>query len=358
VYLKRYQHLYHLERTRIPEPDDGPDMMRLQRNEKPNDWPRDLLDQIFDTMPDSLLQRYPDPSPVYHKLAEFVGAPEDNLLLTSGVDEAIRTIMTLSCGPGDVFSVPWPCYAMYGVYGRIFDLEMAPITYTPDRFTTPGELCEMVPEGAKVLFLPNPCQPVENCFDLDQLSEIASHCRERDLVMAVDESYYLFGAPTAVPLVDRFDNLLVMRSFSKAFGAASMRFGYVVGSPKALIPLSAFRLAHESNGLCLHAASVLLDSFHSHVKPSIRSVCQGRDFLRNKAIAHGLPAWGEVSNTVLIDLGSNEKMTAVGKALEARQIYVKWGLSSPLDQHILVTCGPQEFMERFFAALLDSLEGY
>ena len=357
MYLKRYQHLYDLERLRVPEPEDGPEMMRLQRGEKPNDWPKDLLDQIFGTIPDNLLQRYPNPSLVYQKLAEFVGVPENHLLLTSGIEEAIRSIMMLSCEPGDVFSVPWPCYAMYDVCGRIFGLDMAPITYTPDRFVTPGELHEMVPEGAKVLFLPNPCQPTENCFDLDQLSQIASYCRERDMVMAVDEAYYLFGAPTAVPLVERFDNLLIMRSFSKAFGAASMRFGYMIGSPKAITPLSALRLGYESNSLCLHAASVLLNSFHSHIKPHIQSVCEGRDFLRNKAIAHGLRAWGEVSNSVLIDLGSNEKMTEVGQALDARQINVKWGLPKPLDQHILVTAGPENMMKRFAVALLESLEG-
>ena len=355
MYLDRYQHLYDLERTRVPIPDGGPDMMRLQRNEKPNNWPKDLQDLIFGTIPEDLLQRYPDPTVAYQKLSTFLGIPEKNLLLTSGIEEAIRVILTLACEPGDTFAVPWPTYAMYKVNGDILNLKLAPITYTPEHFTTPAEIDAGLPQSTKVLFLPNPSQPVENCFDIDQLREIASNCQKKKIVFAVDEAYQFFGGPSAIPLIDEFQNVLVMRSFSKAFGSASLRFGYLIGSDHAIRPLDAYRLGYESNSLCLHAASVLLDCFDSHVQPSIDSICEGRDYIRTQAIEHGMQAWGSVSNSVLIDLGSNERMIKAGKSLESKNIYVKWALPAPLDRHILVTCGPREIMGRFLKELLDSL---
>ena len=354
MYLEKYRHLYDLPRIRVPEPDAGPKELRLHRNEKPDNWPKDLLERIFNSVPETLLQRYPDTGPLYAKLADFLGIPSERLLLTSGVDEAIRVIITLTCEPGDTFAVAWPGYAMYDVYARMFQCELAPIIYTPDHFMTPAELGAKVPAGSKVLFLPNPSQPVENCFDIDGLSEIASFCLERGMMFAVDEAYYFFGAPSAIPLTESFDNVLVMRSFSKAFGAASLRLGYVVGSQKALTPLAALRLAHEANGLSLHAASVLLDCFDSHVKPSIDSICEGRDYLRRKVAEHGFTVWGDVSNYVVIDLVSNERMLMVTKALETEAIYVKGGLPAPLDHHILVTCGPKDVMAQFFDAFLQA----
>lgn len=356
MYLSRYLHLYDFPRIRIPEPKRFSGVMRLNRNEKPDSWPMDLLNRIFSSVPEDLLQRYPDPEPVYTKLANFLGVAKEWLLLTSGVDEAIRTIITLSCEPGDTFAVTWPGYAMYDVYARMYSCRLAPIVYMPDRFTTAGELCSTLPSETKVLFLPNPSQPVENCFPLDDLAEIAGCCRHRNILLAVDEAYCFFGAPTAIPLIKRFDNLLVMRSFSKAFGAASLRLGYVVGSRSALAPLSAFRLAHEANGLSLHAASVLLDCFDSHVKPSIESICQGRDFLRCEANGHGLPAWGQFGNHVLIDLITNGRAALTAQRLEAKGILVKRGFAEPLDHHIQVTCGPPEMMKSFLTALLEVLE--
>ena len=355
MYLDKYRHLYNLRRLRIPEPNRGSAIMRLHRNEKPDNWPKDLLGHIFTSIPENLLQRYPDAGPFYAKLARFLGVSVEKVLVTSGIEEAIRTILTLSCEPGDTF-VSTPGYAMYEVYGQILGLKLAQITYTPDRFLTVAELCAKIPADTRVVFLPNPSQPVENCFDVGALGEIAAYCQRRDILFAVDEAYYFFGAPTALPLTDRFDNLLVMRSFSKAFGAASLRLGYVVGSSKALAPLAAFRLAHEANALTMHAGSVLLDCFDSHVKPSIEAICQGRDFLRRAAIEHGLFAWGSVSNNVLIDLGDNARMVAVAKVLEAKGIYVKGEFPKPLDHYILVTCGGIDIMREFFDALLEALK--
>jgi len=311
---------------------------------------------MFTSVPENLLQRYPDAGPFYTRLARFLGVPIENLLLTSGIDEAIRTILSLCCDAGDTF-VSTPGYAMYEVYGRIFGLKLQQITYVPDRFMPAVEFCSLIPDGAKVVFLPNPSQPVENCFDLESLKHMAGYCRDRGILFAVDEAYHFFGGPTALSLINQFDNLLVMRSFSKAFGAASLRLGYVVGSSKALAPLNGFRLAHEANALSMHAGSVLLDCFDSHVRPSIEAVCTGRDFLRRAAMEHGLQAWGSVSNNVLIDLGDGVKARAVVKALEAKEVYVKGGYAAPLDRYILVTCGPPDMMARFLHALLEVLQG-
>lgn len=356
MFLKRFQHLSELARTRVPERSYGPESLRLQRNEKPNAWPKDLLDKIYGTVPQNLLQRYPDVGPFYGRLARFLNVPVENVLVTAGIDEPIRSLLTLTCEPGDVY-VFTPGYAMYEVYGRMLGLSPAQIAYDPRKFTTAEEFCAKIPAQARLVFLPNPSQPVENCFDLVGLRKIAAHCRDKGIPFAVDEAYTFFGAPTAIPLTREFDNVLVMRSFSKAFGAASLRLGYVVGGPKALKPLAAYRLGYEANALTLHAGMVLLDCFESHVKPSMDSICQGRDWLREALKADGLFAWGSVSNNVLVDLGSADLAEFAIKALEAREIYVKGGFAAPLEGCLLVTCGPKDMMTRFHDALLGALKG-
>jgi histidinol-phosphate/aromatic aminotransferase/cobyric acid decarboxylase-like protein len=245
---------------------------------------------------------------------------------------------------------------MYGVYAKLLGVRIDPIVFRPGEPMSPQALVEGIDDRSRLVFLPNPSQPVENTFDVTQLRVIATHCRDRGILFVIDEAYHFFGGESALPLIDAFDNVLVMRTFSKAFGAASLRLGYVVGSKNALGPLAAFRLAHEANSISLHAGAVLLDNFETFVKSNIRNICQGRDYLRRACLEYGLEAWGKTANYVLIDLGDHARANAVFQALGEKGLHVKDGFPPPIDRHILVTCGPVDLMVIFFGAFREVLE--
>ena len=351
--LDRFEPLYEIDRLRIPEPEGV--RMRLQRNEKPEAWPDDLQHAIYSSMPKDLLQQYPDPTLFYQKISALLGIPTENMVVTSGIDEPIRSLLLLTCNPGDKI-VYTPGYAMYKVYSQMFGIEPLAIDYDPTRFVGPEEIIARTPKDAKILFIPNPSQPVENCFSLDQLREIATYCRDNDILFAIDEAYHFFGAPNAIPLTDEFDNVLVLRTFSKAFGAASLRLGYTVGNRKALKPLATFRLAHEANAYALHIGCQLVDHFDTHIRKSIQGVCDGRDFLRNTLNENGVPAWGDVGNFVLIDFASKERMSKIVETLKARGVFIRGGLPAPLESRALVTCGSLELMQAFYGELKDVMD--
>lgn len=354
MYLKRFQHLYNSPRPRIAEDDNV--TMRLQRNEKPDDWGNDLYELIFANAPELRLQQYPDPLRFYQKLSQFLNVPQENLVITSGIDEPIRTLMTLCCDPGNIITAPSPSYAMYSVYAKMHGVKVNPIAFQPGEFMSPEFLAGNIDASSRILFLPNPSQPVENVYDLDQLRTLAGIFRDKEILFAIDEAYHFFGAETALPLISEFDNVLVLRTFSKAFGAASIRLGYVAGSEKAIGPLAAFRLAHEANSLSLHVGEFLLDNFDTFVKKNIQNIREGRDILRQSCLDYGLPAWGESGNSVLIDLQDHTLSKNVHQELAGKGIHVKGGFGAPLDRHILVTCGPADMMRSFFEALVGILE--
>ena len=353
MYLKRFKTLNDAKRIRKPQPDNI--TLRLQRNEKVDNWPEDLLEKIYGSMPDNMLQQYPEASPFYNKLSQFLDVGEEKLLVASGIDEPIKSLLLLCCDAGDKI-VYTPGYAMYEVYSRMFGVDTVSIEYNPARFTGPEGVIEKTPDDAKILFLPNPSQPVENLFNLDQLREIAASCRDRGILFAIDEAYHFFGATSAIPLTDEFENVLVLRTFSKAFGSASLRLGYVIGSEKAIGPLASFRLAYEANAFAMHAGGVLLDHFDSHVKPSIEDTCKGRDFLRDKLIEMGFQAWAEAGNFVLADFGAEERLDKIIAALAARGIQIRGGLPKPLKSQALITCGGLETMTGFVEELGNVLK--
>jgi histidinol-phosphate aminotransferase len=348
-----FKNLSRTNRHRVPEPNNL--YLRLQRMERPVSWSQDLLDQIFLSLRQEQLQHYPDPLPFYRKLSAFLNVEEGNLLLTSGIDEAIRSLLTLYCETDDTITVTAPGYAMYGVYSEMFSVHVNAIHYRPGEFLTPENLIDQISDDSKILFLANPSQPVENVFNLDQIRVIAAYCDKNGILLVIDEAYHFFGAPTAVPLIDEFSNFLVLRSFSKAFGAASLRLGYVIGNDNSLKHLRAFRLAHETNSLSIHVASIMLDCFDSHIKPGLNEICDGRNFLRRTCQSKGLNAWGENGNFVLVELKSSAQAVQSAKRLKDKGIYIKSGFSLPLEKHLLVTCGPEPMMAEFFAALCNTL---
>jgi histidinol-phosphate aminotransferase len=235
-------------------------------------------------------------------------------------------------------------------------LRLHTIALTPGRYLKAEELIKQVDATSKVLFLPNPSQPIENLFDLEQIRMIAAHCDNHNILLAVDEAYHFMGSVSALPLMNSFDNVLVMRTFSKAFGAASIRLGYTIGSQKAVKPLAALRLAHESNAMSLHIGCVLLDHFDTVVSASIERILEGRNFLRQSCLDYGWQAWGKAANYVLIDLANEELRDHAVAELVSRGIYVKGNFRKPLQTHILVTCGPLEMMRTFFDNLKNIVE--
>jgi len=355
MYLDRYQHLYDLHRARIKEPDNI--VMRLHRLEKPEPWSGEVLDKIFKTFPEQKFQQYPNFDLYYSQLSQFIGVPEDRFVITSGIDETIKSLMTLCCEPGDKVAVTWPGYAMYEVYAKIFGVELVRIICEPEHFMLPDRLIENLSTKTKVLFLPNPGQPVENCFDIDQLRQIAEFCEKNGILFVVDEAYYYFGSDTALSLTNKYENLLVLRTFSKAFGAASLRVGYASGSERAIKPLMAFRMAGEASTLALHAMSILIQNFDQIVIKSISDIIDGRNYLRDFAINElNLPAWGNKASYVLLGMENNKHMANVVTRLERRGIYVKGHYPPPLDKYILVTCGARQLVKEFAQHFKDVLK--
>lgn len=345
----KYQHLQEIERRRVPE---NPNVkLRLQRFEKPNDWDVDFLKRIYDSIPISMLQRYPDCDQFYTTLSEFIEVPEPNIVVTSGIDEAIRNLILLKCDETHPFFTNAPAYAMYQVYAKILKVDCHVFQPLPDQFMTPEKMMSIFPRGVGLVFIANPGQPVENCYSLDQLRLIAEYCNRDGKLLIIDEAYHFFGAPNAIPLIHEFDNLIILRSFSKAFGAASLRLGYAIGPERAIKPLQVFRLAHEGSSFSYHVGCALIDSFDNQVKPNIQNISAGRDYFRDACRKLGLRAWGELGNFVLLDLETKGQMKKVVMDLKADGIFVKANYPDPLSTCISITAGSKDMMELVISVL-------
>jgi histidinol-phosphate aminotransferase len=354
MFIQKKPFLRNIQRIRIPENRNLDDGLRLNRNEKVDIWPNDLLTRIFSEQPAHFLSVYPDSSNLYKKLSKHINIDESKILLTSGMDSGIRTLWEIMTEPGDRVGVLGPTYAMYYVYSKLFQTDLTQIEYIPETLKLDfNQLNEFIASRPIMLFIPNPNQPIEDALKQDQLAEIARQTRKNNTLLVIDEAYFMFGSETAIDLIDEFENLVVLRTFSKGFGVPSIRLGYMVSNEENMDVLAKTRFAHESNSLKNVVAEYLLDNYDI-VDDYVKKVIKGRAYVKEELANLGIWSNGEVGNYLLVDLENSEKCRKIVNFLNEKDIYVKGNFSAPWDKYILITIGPEELMSRFINEMKEA----
>lgn len=340
-FAERFRHLAEIERRRIVMPDNV--RMRLNRLERPEPWPDDLL-RMIEAGAALRLQQYPSYPEFYDRLSRFFQVPVDQIVVGAGIEEFIRSLFMLCIKPGDKVAFLWPTCAMFEIYARVFGAEVVRIVTDPDADLKSEQLIAKLPGDLKLLILANPGQPVDCFYGYGAVHDIARACEKRGAVLAVDEAYNGFGAPTVSAEVGHHPNMVVLRTFSKAFGAASIRLGFAVAGPVLHRALDAVRQSGEVSTFSMRVATLLMDLFDPFVATGISEVIAGRDLVRTAATALGMRARGRWANHVLIELPN---AAAVSRRLRERGVLVRAEMPEPLDRHLLVTCGSPALMSDF-----------
>jgi histidinol-phosphate aminotransferase len=346
MFIKKKPHLQNIKRMRVSEGRDLKNGLRLDRNEKVDIWPENFLQQVFGNKPGHFLSVYPESSCLYKKLAEFHCVGIENIALSSGIDGALKSIFEIMTSPGDVVGVLSPTYAMYKIYSNLFQVELREIGYNEDLSLDLNQLKVFLKTKPSVLFIPNPNQPIESSLTNKEIKEIAQIALENDVLLVIDEAYALFGCETAIPLIIEYQNLVITRTFSKAFGVPSIRLGYMLSNPENIEILSKTRLAHESNSVSNAIAEYLLDHYEI-VDNYIQEVIQGREFVRRELERLGFDVHGGAGNYLLIDLKNPALAEKIVIELRNSLVYVKGPWSPPWNKYITITVGPTHLMQRF-----------
>lgn len=349
MFIQRKNYLKSLERIRIGEGRDLDAGLRLDRNEKVDVWPKQMLADIFLNKPAWFLSTYPESGRLYEKLAKFHGVQPGQILLTAGIDGGLKTLYEIMTEPGDLVGVAGPTYVMYRIYAQMFQVQIKEIVYTKERNFDMVAFDEFLEQKPTLFFLPNPNQPIENSFTVSQLEELAKKTLAENCLLVIDEAYHLFGCESAVSLISKYENIVIARTFSKGFGVPSIRLGYLISSPDNMSIIAKTRFAHESNSLCNAVAEHLLDNF-SLVEQYNAEVVKSREHLKVALPKLGIPAHGKTGNYLLLDLGTPNRAKEYALALREQKIYIKGPWAAPWDQYVTITIGPIPVMERFLAA--------
>ena len=230
--------------------DHGPLFLDKNENSDPqlHKWLMGLLQRI----PGNALSTYPDLGPLYGLLADWLEVPVEQLVLTTGCDGAIQRTFEIFVEPGDIVLLTKPTFAMYPVYASAYGAKVDFLQYARSE-TGPKLELERVLAAIKNLrprlfCLPNPDSPTGNLFSNAELHRIVEACGSVKTVLLIDEAYHPFSPVTAAPFVALNPHVLVTRTFSKAWGLAGLRAGYIIGHPEIIEWFHKTRPMYEIGG--------------------------------------------------------------------------------------------------------------
>jgi histidinol-phosphate aminotransferase len=331
----------HVPRSRVPVLDKP---LLLHRNTRPEPYPPEMAEAMGQAAAGAL-HAYPDLSLLQRKIAEMNGVDEDMVLLTSGVDGAIKTVFETCVQPGDTVAYLWPTYMMYDIYTQAFGAKVQRIL--PLRLD--GRCYPTVPVTASVTFIANPSAPIVDSFSADEMRRVCVGIRANAGLLMFDEAYHGFGAETAIPLVRQFNNVLVARSFSKAWGLPNIRVGYLIGNKDLIARLASKRHAYEVSG---PGAAVALWAMENpgEFKAYMYLVVAMRKFARQAVDGMGLNVHGDKSNSLLIEFASPAEAASVADLLFDCGVVVRRNIPTA-EQCIGVTIGQRGTMEQFLLVL-------
>lgn len=242
--------------------------VKLNQNESPFDVPHEIKDELAEAAKTLEWNRYPvNESPaLLQKLAERHEVEPNHILLGNGSNQLFQTLLTATLKPGDrVVSTP-PTFSLYDLYSTIYDAKQIDILHAPGTdYPYTSVLAAIQEHNPKLVFVCSPNNPTGYEVDLDLVAELCKAC---DGLVFFDEAYGEFSLQTAMPLLEEYDNLIISRTFSKAFSMAGLRFGYFIARPDIIAQLRKVNIPYNVNIFTELVALRLLDeqeNMHEHV---------------------------------------------------------------------------------------------
>lgn len=325
--------------------------MRLDFNENTVGCSPRVLAAVTQALSDEKVAMYPEYSDAKTEIAKFLGVADDQLTFTNGTDEAIQLLINTFFEVGDELVILNPSYAMYRFYAEVAGVQVTEVAYRiEDELSFPLQsLTEKITQATKGVFIANPNNPTGRAISVSDVVTILEHSPQT--IVLLDEAYVEFSQISVLPLLSRFPNLFVSRTFSKAFGMAGLRCGCLVSSADNIAWARRAQSPYSVNFLAVAAAQAAVQDTE-FVANYVREVVVARQMVQDAFTRLGLRWFLSDGNFVLFDAGSHKQQILDHMKLAGILIRDR---SHEIDGCVRVTIGTIDQMKLFITEMDKAL---
>ncbi len=316
---------------------------RLDFNENPFGFPKEIFEKVAREMDSDYIARYtPAPTPTLRKaLVEYVKNTAradfidgDWITVTVGADDGIKILMSLL--PKRVIFFP-PTYFYYYFFAKGLKIHYEEVPLIDDMYIPDVELKE-----GDMVFVPNPNNPTGHLFKEEEIIKLL----ESPAIVVVDEAYFEFSWKTSVKLLSKYKNLVILRTFSKAFAFAGQRFGYIIAHPDMMKEIEKVRDEYNLSSFIMKLAEEILKNREIFLG-KIKEIEMERLRMKEELEKLGIKVFPSQTNFLYFKIDNAEE---IKKRLAERNVFVR-----ALWNGIRVSIGRKEENDMFISALKEIL---
>jgi len=334
------------------EQPQGKRLIKLNTNENPYP-PSPRVAAALKEMDADDFRKYPDPasSQLTDALAEYYGLSPEQVFVGVGSDDVLGMAFLTFFNSDKPILFPDITYSFYPVWADLFQIPYESPKLDEHFCIRPEDYRK---ENGGVVF-PNPNAPTGICLPIEQVEDILRW--NQDVVVIVDEAYIDFGGTSARTLLDRYENLLVVQTFSKSRSMAGMRIGYAFGSPALIKAMQDVKYSYNSYTMNLPSIRLGTEAVKddAYFKETVEKIIATRERGKVRFRELGFSCLDSSTNFLFI---THERVPAkeLFEALKEQQIYVRYFHAPRLENYLRVTIGTDEEMEAVYEFLASYLK--
>lgn len=323
------------------------DIVKLNTNENPYP-PSPKVTEALEVLDTADLRLYPDPSceVLVHAIAAYYGLSDEQVFVGVGSDDVLAMAFMTCFNSEKPILFPDITYSFYDVWADMLRIPYEQIPLTED-FTIRKE--DYYRENGGIIF-PNPNAPTGVELGQKDIEDIVSH--NPDSIVIVDEAYVDFGAVSALPLIEKYDNVLVVQTFSKSRSLAGMRIGFAMGSKKLIAYINAVKYSFNSYTMdrtALAAGTASIED-KTYFEQSTAKVIAVREWTKEQLKKLGF-VFGDSKANFIFAAHPKYPAKELFAALREAHIIVRYFDKPRIDNYLRITIGTQEEMQRLIAFL-------
>ena len=328
------------------QPRQG-DVIKLNTNENPYP-PSPAVMKVLAEIGPERLRRYPDPLGTEFRLAaaEVNGVEPENIMCCNGGDDLLTIAFRAFCDQDRPVAYPVPTYSLYPVLAKLQNCEAVEEPFDGE-FNLPAKLAKT---NAPLTIVCNPNAPSGSFIGVDEMASLAD---ELHGVLLIDEAYVDFAPANCTALVRDFGNVIILRSMSKGYSLAGLRFGYAIARPDLIAGLMKVKDSYNVDAVAIAAAAAAIKD-REYFKETTEKVKKDREVLieQLRALKFEVPA---SSANFVLAAGKNCKASEIYDRLVQRNIYIRYFDLPGLSDKLRITVGTRQQNEILISALKEIL---
>lgn len=235
----------------------------LDFNEKTIPACKSVIKALKELIKSDQIQIYPAYDDLCSKIANYAGVKKDQIMITNGSDQGIDLIFRTFTREKDKVIIPSPSFAMFYQCAQIIGNKLIMPIYNKNGSFPTEKVLKSISKNVRLVVICNPNNPTGTAVELKDIEKIIQKALKFSAVVYVDEAYFEFCKITAAKLIDKYPNLIITKTFSKAFGLASLRIGYAISSRQNISEMLKIRGPYDINMPAFVAAKAALADLKS-----------------------------------------------------------------------------------------------